>query len=82
MNKMINLLDQKTILLFVGLSILFLNRLTIYGVEILTPVLVFILVWYASVYLIKRKEMNALTFITIIFLLVAITVNIYSKKPF
>lgn len=81
MNKMINLLDQKTILLFVGLSILFLNRLTIYGIEILTPLLVFTLVWYTSVYLIKKKEMNALTFITILILLIVIITNIYIKKP-
>lgn len=44
---MTKFIDQKTILLFVGLSLLFLNRLTLFGVEILTPLLVFALVWYS-----------------------------------
>ena len=79
---MTKFIDQKTILLFVGLSLLFLNRLTLFGVEILTPLLVFALVWYTSVYLIKRKKLNALTIITLIVLLVALIVKIYMKNPF
>lgn len=78
---MVNLINQKTILIFIGLSMIFLKRLTIYGIDVLTPILASTLVCYTSVYVIRRKEMNALTYITLLVLLIGIILKIYEKRP-
>lgn len=74
LNKIFN---KSNILIFIGAFVIFFNKTTVYGIDILVPTLSMILIAYTTHFFYKKKEYDFLTIVTVIILLLLIVVKTY-----
>lgn len=76
-----NLSTKSQMLIFLSVFTLFCNNVKVFNVDIFLPLVAVIFVCYFSYYFVKKREYDAVTFLTIFYLVILIATKLYFASP-